>query len=495
MKARRSSLSPSVVPASLLALSLLSACDSAPPADLSAGAQAVGGPSVTIDPRRSLAVTEEPLLTGFSLERVMNQLASQSGVAGLTGLDLFQQWWDTQNPAPGTRPGPHCDDVRDPVTGTGVINGFPYTCRPAPSEGGQASVNPFTSPATNPDTYIPIGLFNRFDLAPPDGGHCGEYRIVYGKRSGITATDQRNLVIFEATLPNPKPADGLEGCRAIVAFWAELSKLSNLSVRRERLEQLYFSGLVGVPPVVHVDNFGSQPRGGQIRTNQFINALPVVGARVWSLREFRLVRSCSGGSCTKPVFQPVSTKVNPFGPLFATGAASHALTSEFQDFFVSAVPKLVGDDLGAIDFPVPDKFNTAQSQSSGSDENRYALQFAQDLGSGFRARVAAAIAAAGSTLTPEQVVLRAQALSCAGCHKLNDATVVGPNGQTWPSSLSFVHVSERDTEVVGGVKRFKISPALANDFLPRRKTVMERFLNGLVGPPSKGPTIGGRRTH
>ncbi len=35
----------------------------------------------------------------------------------------------------------------------------------------------------SPDGMHPVGLFNRFDLAPADGANCGEYRIVYAKNS------------------------------------------------------------------------------------------------------------------------------------------------------------------------------------------------------------------------------------------------------------------------------------------------------------------------
>jgi hypothetical protein len=45
-----------------------------------------------------------------------------------------------------------------------------------------------------------VGLFNRFDLAPFDGSHCGEYRIVYAKHSGIANSLARNMIIFEAAL-------------------------------------------------------------------------------------------------------------------------------------------------------------------------------------------------------------------------------------------------------------------------------------------------------
>ena len=91
----------------------------------------------------------------------------------------------------------------------------------------------------------------------------------------------------------------------------------------------------------------------------------------------------------------------------------------------------------------------------------------------------------GSTLTPADVALRAQVLSYAGCHRLNNNVAVG-GGLTWPASLGFTHVSERETEVVSGETRFKISDALLNALLPARKAIFEDYLNNRPRP-SKGP--------
>ena len=152
-----------------------------------------------------------------------------------------------------------------------ILNDFPYTCRPDPAEGGQIASNPFEYPDTNPDAYIPIGLFNRFDLAPSGGAHCGEYRIVYAKRSGITIGRERNLLIFEAILPNPHPASGVEGCKRLSSYWAKLSTEDDVEKRANDLEKLYFKGLGNVEPVVHVRHYGDNShKAGQVRTNQFM---------------------------------------------------------------------------------------------------------------------------------------------------------------------------------------------------------------------------------
>ena len=126
-----------------------------------------------VDVRRSLAVTDQVITSTFTLGAVLDQLAAQSGAAGLTGLQLFTQLWDTQNTAAsGITTGPHCDDNGN------TLNGFPYQCRLV--EGNQAF-----NAATEIANYSLIGLYNRFDLASPNGADCGEHRMVFG-RPGAT---------------------------------------------------------------------------------------------------------------------------------------------------------------------------------------------------------------------------------------------------------------------------------------------------------------------
>lgn len=461
------------------------------PAEIDPPTPETAPPLITIDPRRSLAVTELPILERFTFRRVMEQLVAQSGVEGLTALGLFHQWWDTQNQTPGVLPGgPHCGDTVDDL-GQPAINGFPYTCRPAPAEGAQATTDPFVDPGVNPDEYIPIGLFNRFDLAPSDASNCGEYRIVFAKRSGITFSRQRNLVIFEMALANPHPQQGLKGCRKIVDWWADLTSEPDLADRADKLEQLYFTGIPGVPPVVHVDHLGSGPTGaGQVRTNQFMQE--GLDPRFWSLREFKLIRTCADDVCTSMQLVPVTVKNNPFGGLFRADS-THPSTAAFRAAFVEQVAALAAPTLAEIDFQIDDAFDTAQAQASGT-ENNYVAHFGTDPNP-LRDAIALELAEIGSVLTPDEVVARAQSLSCAGCHRLSNNLALG-SGLVFPTSIGFVHVSEREMEVVDGVTRFQLSQALVDEFLPKRKQVMEDYLNDkLVHPPRPKDPIGGRRTH
>lgn len=460
---------------------------------LSSSAAAQANNSLNIESRRSLAITDIDILEGFPMRRVMDQLAELSGVQGLTGLSLFRQWWDTQNRLVNGvfSAAPHCDD--ELIAGVPSLNGYPYDCREAPHEGRQAQCSSFDDPDC---AYRPIGLFNRFDLARQDGAHCGEYRIIYAKEGGIAAPLDRNLVIFEATVPNPNPGLGLAACRPIVERWAHLSQLSNTNARRQQLEQMYFDGVgATIPAIIQPAHFGDNEHGwGQIRTNQFAG-FQAVTPRVWTLREFKLQRDCSGGggAACKLLFVPAPAQVNAFGPLFSP-ASTLPQKIAFDAFFPSQVSSLAASSIAGIGMDVPEQFDTGQSHSSGSSEMNYPLHFGSGP-SALRTAIDDALTLLGSSLSADDIVARAQAMTCAGCHKLSDNRPLG-GGLVWPASLSFVHVTERQTEVVAGSIRYVISPALTNAFLPHRKAVMEDFLTGVPLPqvPPALP-IGGRLVH
>jgi hypothetical protein len=441
-------------------------------------------PSPVIDARRSLAITDQPILANFGLKRVLDQIILTSGVSGVTATSLFQQWWDTQNPPPPVEPPngpPHC---------SGTLNGYPYACRPA--EGSQATCDPF---ATNsPCAYIPVGLFMRFDLAPSDGSHCGEYRVVFAKASGRVpeGAQNRNLLIFEAAMRNPHVNQGIRGCEKLVRAFAELSEENDIDDRRENLEEWYFEGYQEFDPIIRFDAFGENPLGaGQVRTNQFVQPDE---PRMWNLREFKLDKNCNGPACTLR-FIPVTNKVNPFGPLFQD-ASAHPNAAGFQSEFLTQVARLATTDPNAIGMNTSDVYNSGQSlATSNSDESNFEVQFAGG-GYTFGPAIQSELNAIGSTLTPLHIVLRAQVTSCAGCHRFSSNDDLG--GMIWPASLGFTHVSERDVdlETIAGVTRFKISNALVNQLLPHRKQLVENYLNE-VPLPAKGPKepIGGRWVH
>ncbi len=463
--------------AALFGLGVLS-CGAAAPAsgddeNLGSAQQAL----VSVDARRSLVATEKVILARFPFKRVMDALVAQSGVSGLTSLQLFQSWWNTQNPAPlGS-----C---------TATLNSYPYECRPSPSEGVQAGLDPFAEPLdSNPNAYLPVGVFMRPDLARKTTKSCGEYRIVYARRAGVTDARQRNLIIFEGYLPNPR-ADGLlKGCKALAQRMADLS-LDDATTRANKLEQAFFEGFGAYSRVVDVTHYGANPSSlGQVRTNQFIDG------PTWNLREFKLRRTCGASGCTALTFEPVTVKNNAFGPLFGA-VANHPRVAAFQGLdWTKLATRLSQPTFSSLRLNTPDQFNSGQALASGSDENRYTVQFAS-APPAFRSALEAGIVAAGASLTAEQVVLRAQTFSCAGCHRLNNNLDVG-GGIIWPASTGFTHVDERTTEVgPEGLERFPLSPALVNKLLPERKQLLEAFLAAANPEPSEpGATYGGHETH
>ncbi|WP_309895617.1 hypothetical protein [Archangium sp.] len=436
--------------------------------DREVGALAV----VPVDARRSLAVTDKAILSRFSLRAVMDQLAAQSGVAGLTGDAIFRQLWDTQNTAPGVfGPGfPHCTDAG------GTLNGFPYPCRQGPgSEGGQAAVGA----PININSYSAIGLFNRFDLAPASGQDCGEHRIVFAKTD--TTTPGRNFLIFEAVLPNPRADLGPQGCWPVADFWSNLTAEPNITLRGDKLKDFYFNGLVykyadtglATPfgPVLHIRNLGNNPgKHGQIRTNQFISP-------PWLLREFKLEQNCFG--CTL-VARPQTVKTNPSGDLFDPANPS-ATAANFRTHFRTQVAALAVNNLNLFNHDVPDVFNIGQSdsQTPGTRDN-YVARFGPGP-SAFHTAIQNELNLIGSPLTPRDIVARAQALSCGGCHQRSNGALLG-GGLTWPSTVpsGFVHNSEFNDPL--DPTRFELSPALLNVFIPHRKGVFENYLLTTAAP-------------
>ncbi|XYH93507.1 hypothetical protein ACMHYB_37415 [Sorangium sp. So ce1128] len=466
-----------------------------------------------IDPRKSLIVTDVNIVSSFSLHQVLQQLINQSGVTGLTSLTLFRQFMDThRTAATGIFPAvPHCDDVpanTDDIyppgstapgeQPTGSINGWPVLCPRA--VGDEAVSDPFADPNAD-SAYMATTLSNRFDLAPPDGSNCGEYRIVFARRGGSPQTNgfQRNFIIFEARLPNPNPSLGREACRPVVEFWRNQSDpTKSVTTRRSELVRFYFLGLPGFEPVFHIDHYGhaAGPDRGQIRTNEFLlGATPVVDA--WSLREFRLMHGTSSPSL---MIVPSFVKDNPAARLFSPAASSDSRVTEFQDnIFPDAVERLAAaDDINRFGYPsaLPDEINGGESLMMPLQNN-----YLNALGTGIstlRSSIEDKLTAMGSTLTPDQIVGRAQTLACSGCHEPanRDGTPssnfdVGLSAP-FPNTLGFTHTSELkepvDSSNPSGPQRFIISPALINVFLPFRQQVMTEYLlnNPILGFETPG---------
>jgi hypothetical protein len=483
------------------------------------------GGTFNVDPRKSLFVTDEAILSRFSFQRVMDTITQRAGVTN-SSLSVYQQWWDTQNRKPGLNLGPHCDDTVNGL-GQGTFNGFPYTggCRRA--EGDLASTNPYDT--TSPDSYIPIGLVNRFDLAAANGAHCGEYRIIYAKKSGQQGFG-RNFIIFEGVLPNPQ-GSGLGGCCPVAQFWAELTADTSVTSRATKLESFFFNGLSGFAPVVRPEHYGMTGAGpyvnsrGQIRTNQFVQG-------PWTLKDFRLDKVCTTTTGTvdfeetstttcKLLVRPETVKNNPFGELFRDSNAA----IPFQDHFLTQVKSLQAPSLNAIgaweESPgVTHVYNIANQFNAADSPDVSISNYSTQLDATFAGRINTQLGTNGNPqlLTPANIAERAETQSCMGCHLTSSNALLG-GGLRWPASLGFTHIAET-TEVGPDGPRFRISSALTSVFLPHRKQVLESYLqspglwtgstatqDSLAGGEADGMTpsltstsgavrtVGGSRTH
>jgi hypothetical protein len=454
-------------------------------------------PTVPTDINKSLVVTEPETLALFSFQRVMDTvLDSVKHDPTQTRLQFFQAWMNTY--APGTCPGAGIDP-----------NGYGIVC-PRTREASLAASNPFDP--LGPDFFRPVAVFNRFDLAPSDGSHCGEYRIVYAKQS--TSALDRGFLIFEAVLPNPEPEKGLRACFPVASFWQKLSELGPAK-RAVALEEFYFNGIKGFGPVVDANNYGlvarrgfvklagygNSARAGQVRTNMFIDAS---GLFQWNLREFKLDLDCTNSpptpndsiaaSIPSPLpencrlrFEHLAVANNPANELFAS---THPNAPAFQaDFNAKDVETLAaiggspacGGGANVFGMAIADDFNEFESVSSGLSDVVY-NNFAT---TAFRNAIQTELTAIGSSLTPTNILDRATTQTCGGCHQHSNGVNVG-GGVVWPASGQFVHVNESSV----------LSPALTTTFLPFRRCVLDGFIdkvcNGYPIGSDADKTVGGQ---
>ncbi|MBR1224523.1 hypothetical protein JQ600_06310 [Bradyrhizobium sp. AUGA SZCCT0176] len=370
----------------------------------------------------------------------------------------------------------------------------------------------------NPFAMVPVGLFNRLDLVPEDWSDCGEHRIVYTFNKAIdhgnSPPASRMTIIFEARLRNP--LGGQIGCQPVAEFWANLSKLADGGVIADELDRFYYTGLsANIGPVVHADNY----RFGQVRGNLFVNKVGTsTGPVQWNLREW-IITSVDGNSSS---FVPVTVKTNPLAELYGAGVPATAapqaraatVKDEFwREFKGSYLGQLIEFDEVAtdknhknydkrLDRTAPefdlkvfksylfsklgarfdDKFNEFQSSVSPIDNP---MGPAID-NTAFKQTVvdpeAARLAKVGVDST--QLVARAAAVTCAGCHNFFKAgppagtapiAKLGAEEILWPASLNFVHIDEKAA----------LSPALTEFFIPFRREQLEK----LVCKPSAPITV------
>ncbi|WP_437720294.1 hypothetical protein [Sorangium sp. So ce861] len=524
----------------LAASSSLGACgDASAPGELAGvdaeelaaeGAQALSTP-LDIDAQRSLILTKatDPLaMARLPLQLVLDQLITRAGTGERqTALDLYRRWWDFYNHSTAAQfaDAIHCDEHTD-SEGFYTLNGYRIAC--PRREGRLASSEPFDP--SSPDFMEPLAVVNRFDLAPQDGAHCGEYRIVYGKKSAGQA--DRNLIILEAQLQNPHPECGVAACLPVAEFWARLPTL-DAAQRAQEIERFFTVGLLdaGFGPVIHPDNFADAVHGpggrrgtGQIRTNQFMGNAgapnQVQAGQEWQLHEFKLAKAFDGPSGEPRLYvKPVPVKENPFAELFGVNFdPNDPRRASFLDDFMESVDKLttLSADINDIQLKgsTQDLYNAGESIVRS--DNDYALQldppvnFPPNLELLDRLEAELVRLGKNTLFSPVDVAARATTQSCAGCHQLSDGASLG-NGVTWPRKEPERPVDEQEFRFVHVREDGELSQALTHSFLPHRDGILKAFLaahaDGDTCSPAAAaaafsaggdepvPTLGGATTH
>jgi hypothetical protein len=430
-------------------------------------------PFPNFDARRSLFVTDLKATSQLSFAEVISQLA-QGGHTKISKERLFAQWWSSENFGGPT----HCDAEGAPgPNGFATGNGYPLRCPRSEWE----QPNPFLAetavPGPNGFGYTAIAYVNRFDQAKADGSDCGEYRIIFARNSGVSFTTappptvtNRNLIIFEARVPNPRPNKNTkahpeanhDGCHGIQEFWLSLSdpKLSTSDIGK-KLKAFYLKGDLdghgyNIPPVVSVKNYSRAL--GQIRSNQFMlqPLVPAVDSNgtnppaagsppdfEWTLRQFNTDVSTR---FARIIPAPVAT--NPAAELF-NPKPGDPRADALASVIVEQLPNLRGLNslTGTVDehsitlftFDMADVPAGTNVHLDTLESNEFVSTFGDVLhvfqqggaANPLRKKIQEGLTKAGSTLTPDNIVARIRTQTCAGCHHYsNDGTGNAPNTGT-----------------------------------------------------------------
>ena len=305
----------------------------------------------------------------------------------------------------------------------------------------------------------PIAIVNRFDLAPADFSHCGEYRLIFSRRTGNRT---RLHIAVEAILPNTNPRLGRAGCASVAAFWWDLAATASANARRERLEAFFFRGLPFFPPVLDVRGF---ERTGRIRTSEISDGRP-------RFAQFELKRHCEMAQPCIARLTRVPLDNAPDGTLFDGDIAGERAAS-FRRDFLRQVASLAINDVNRY-FMSVDRAYSVDGGDALIPAFNYQLPFrrAQRTAAGqmFRQQIARELKKAGSPLTPEDIIDRAETQNCTGCHG-KPGSVGG--GVVFPKAFELgEHIA--DESLFGSIR---LSPALVDVLIPYRIGVLRRALH------------------
>jgi len=419
-------------------------------------------PPGVLDQKRVLLETHVEALTGMTLGDVFTALAQNGGMAADADL-LYRQIYDSYASEGNATidDAIHCGD--EVTNGQPSLNGFPIVCD---------RVERFH--VDDQFSFFQTAFVNRMDLAPQNGAHCGQQRLIFASNS-----INRAFMIVEAQIPNPHPEIGILGCAPLAEFWRAQNDIDDPVERGERLSTAFLVG----DPDLQAEGFGPfltatnlTVGSGQIRTNQF-DDFP------WTLREFKLALNGDNLSAI-----PFPTAESPPGVLWNDGIDTPQGDACRQSF-LAAADQLMGNDLGAMSFVVDSACKDAESR------NDFSQDYQSQLGDGFRAELDTALA--GTGLSADDFANRAQFVgSCIGCHEEAVGKFLG-NGLFAPFSNGFVHVQEFPVQCAANDPElcFQPSQALTDVFLPSRLQVMGEILDiPIIVDPctgSSGGTSGG----
>lgn len=436
-------------------------CSSAPACDA----------AITVDPNGpALMITDPAVLAELPLEKVVTQLLQYQGVAWKPE-ELVQRLFDGMNTdADGEFDDVfHCDSPDNPA----LFNksGDTFTC---PRAEGQLAHSTGLLKDGDPDSFFPVAVVNRFDLTPIDGSKCGQYRIIYAKRSGLDDPNNRVFLIFEAALANPTPGC-LEACRPVAQFWKSLETKSTDEIATH-VRTFFFAGIPGFRAAIHPQHFGlgveDQGYGGtepgQIRVSMHMQDN-------WDMRELHFGMHPSFGT---PLFTPASVKNNPVASYFGPNPNDSGMGEAYRSQFVwNELLSLAAKDMKDMRMFTSPEFNGVESLLGGEKKNDYFanatsagdMTFIDALNEQIQAQGLNASCPADDPLDAEAVLKRATTQSCAGCHAPKE--LIGEDrsigcGLTWPDSIGQSHVTEKGER----------SPALKEVFLPHRADVLQTFL-------------------
>jgi hypothetical protein len=211
---------------------------------------------------------------------------------------------------------------------------------------------------------------------------------------------------------------------------------------------------------------------GQLRSNNFVDNVQ------WNLREVKWRASCGGADC-RAGFVLVDSKNSPSEKLFAE---THSDSAAFAHWFLSkSVPKLAkATSPNELSLGNPSEFNAYESISQPFADDPISVLYRQAASASLRARIADKLVELQSPLSVDNILDRATAVTCAGCHRISRNADLG-GGLVFPPPMGFVHVGERG----------ELSPAMLDHFLPRRRQILQDAVCGRGEVPASGETLAG----